>query len=176
MRTSKLLLTILTSSALATSTLTAQETPSTIRGWTFGATGFGLLWTDQEAAFDALAGPAFQLGYVTPRGLGFDFRAGYFLPTGRYDLNGVSGILGVSYAIPLGPHLFQVKAGATGLVGGDSDGSQGGGGGGYGGIGIVLRLAGRLGIQGDLLARYLQNGDRGVFAPSAAVGLVLLPR
>ena len=176
MRLSRLLLTLVASGALAISTLTAQESPSTIRGWTFGATGFGILWTDQEAAFDVVAGPAFQLGYVTPRGLGFDFRGGYFLPTGRYDLNGISGILGISYGIPLGTHLFQLKAGATGLVGGDSDGSQGTGGGGYGGVGVVLRLAGRLGIQGDLLARYLQTGDRGVFAPSAAIGLVLLPR
>jgi hypothetical protein len=125
--------------------------------------------------FDVVAGPALQVGWVPPRGLGFDFRLGYFLPTGMYDAKGFSGIMGLSYSIPSGAHVVQFKAGATGLVGGDDDGSGYFGGGGYGGVGIILRLRGRLGIQGDVLARYFHTNEGGAFAPSVALGLVLLP-
>lgn len=147
-----------------------------IHGWTFGVSASGTLWTDSAAAFDALWGPALQIGLVRPRGFGFDFRAAYFLPTGAYDLNGVTGILGANYSMPLGRHAVQFKLGAAGMVGGDSDGSTVGGGGPYGGLGVVLRIAGRLGVQADALARYYATGDGGVFAPSAAIGLTLLPK
>ncbi len=117
-----------------------------------------------------------QLSYVRPRGVGFDVRASCVLPTGFYDLTGISGVLGLTYGIPAGRHLVQLKAGASGLAGGDSDGSIIAGGGPYGGLGFVVRVSGRLGIQGDALARYYHTGDGGVFAPSAALGVVLLPR
>jgi len=141
-----------------------------------GLGGAATWWTDTEAPFDAAYGPAVQLSYVRPRGIGCDVRASFVLPTGFYDLTGTSGILGLTYGIPAGRHLVQLKAGASGLAGGDSDGSIIAGGGPYGGLGLVARVSGRFGIQGDALARYYHTGDGGVFAPSAAVGVVLLPR
>lgn len=161
--------------AVATSAR-AQGGGAPPRGWTVGLGGTATWWTDTEAAFDAAYGPAVQLSYVRPRGLGVDVRAAYVLPTGFYGLTGISGILGLTYGMPAGRHLVQLKAGASGLAGGDSDGSIIAGGGPYGGLGLVVRLSGRLGIQGDVLARYYHTGDGGVFAPSAALGVVLLPR
>ena len=112
-------------------------------------------------------------GYQCRRGsLEFDFRGEYFLPAGRYDVPGVSGILGLSYSFPVRAHVLQLKAGVTWIAGGDSDGSHIVGGARYAGVGAALRLSGRLGIQGDLLARYLGPG----VVPSAAPGLVLLPK
>ena len=173
----RLLTTGLLSMAVFTRTGAAQAPlAAPLHGWTFGASASGTLWTDSAAAFDALWGPALQIGLVRPRGFGFDFRAAYFLPTGAYDLNGVTGILGANYSLPIGRHAVQFKLGAAGMVGGDSDGSTVGGGGPYGGLGIVLRVAGRLGVQADALARYYATGDGGVFAPSAALGLTLLPK
>ncbi len=173
MRPRTRLLTLLCLTVFLSGTIAAQDgSRPPIRGWTFGFTGFGVLWTHQDVDFDVTVGPAFQLGYVTPHGLGFDFRGELVLPTGFYDMNGVSGILGLSYSFPVGAHVLQLKAGVTWIAGGDSDGSHIAGGGGYAGVGAVLRLSGRLGIQGDLLARYLGPG----VVPSAALGLVLLPK
>jgi hypothetical protein len=167
---------LLLTAALARTTAAQQPQATPPRGWTFGVTADGTLWTDDDAAFDALWGPALQIGLVRPRGIGFDFRAGYFLPTGFYNLDGATGILGANYSLPLGAHVVQFKLGAAGMVGGDSDGSIIGGGGPYGGVGVVLRVAGRLGVQADALARYYATGEGGVFAPSAALGLTLLPK
>ncbi len=173
----KLLATGLIAMAVFTRAGTAQApVAAPLHGWTFGASASGTLWTDSAAAFDALWGPALQIGLARPRAIGIDFRAGYFFPTGAYDLNGVTGILGANYSVPLGRHAVQFKLGAAGMVGGDSDGSIVGGGGPYGGVGVVLRIAGRFGVQADALARYYATGDGGVFAPSAALGLTLLPK
>lgn len=158
--------------ALCDTAARAQTAPD---GWAYGATGFAVLWTDEAAAFDVFGGPALQISRLTPRGLGFDFRSGYILPTGFYDMNGVSGTLGASYGLPLGAHLVQLKAGAAGFFGGDSDGSVLAGGGPYAGAATTLRIAGRLGVQLEALARYYRTGDGWVFGPSAALGLMFLP-
>lgn len=151
----------------------AQTAPN---GWAFGAAGYAVYWTDDGAAFDAFGGPALQISRLSPRGLGFDFRGGYILPTGFYQMNGASGTLGLSYGLPAGVHLFQLKAGAAGFLGGDSDGSVLGGGGPYAGAAATLRIAGRFGIQVEGLASYYKTGDGWVFGPGAAVGLMFLPR
>lgn len=167
----------LVATVLAVQPAAAQrQAVAPVRGWTFGASGMAMVWTDDTAPFDVLGGPGFQLGYIRPRGVGMDFRGAYLVPTGFYGLTGVSGILGLSYSLPAGTHIVQLKAGAAAFGGGDSDGSIFAGGGPYGGVGAVLRIAGRLGLQSDVLARYYETGDRGVFAPSASVGLVLLRR
>ncbi len=151
----------------------AQDAP---KGWAFGATGYAVYWTDSGAPFDAFGGPALQVSRLTPRGLGFDFRGGYILSAGFYDMTGASGTLGLSYGVPAGAHLVQLKAGAAGFLGGDSDGSVLGGGGPYAGAAATLRIAGRFGIQVEGLARYYKTGDGWIFGPSAAVGLMFLPR
>jgi hypothetical protein len=162
-----------TSLALLSPPARAQTAPN---GWAFGATGFAVYWSDDSAPFDAFGGPALQVSRLTPRGVGFDFRGGYILSTGFYDMTGASGTLGLSYGLPAGAHLVQLKAGAAGFLGGDSDGSVFGGGGPYGGAAATLRVAGRFGIQLEGLARYYKTGEGWVFGPSAAVGLMLLPR
>ena len=167
---------LILTAALAGTAEAQTPVASPIHGWTFGASAAGTLWTDNEAPFDAFWGPALQIGLVRPRGFGFDFRGGYFFPTGFYNMKGVSGILGANYSLPVGQHVVQFKLGASGMAGNDSDGSVYGGGGPYGGLGVILRVAGRLGVQADALARYYATGDGGVFAPSAAIGLTLLPK
>lgn len=111
-----------------------------------------------------------------PRGIGFDGRVGYFVDSGFYGASGLSGIVGVTYSVPLGQHLFQAKVGGTGFLGGDSDGSQLAGGGPYGGAGLTVRVAGRLGLQAEALGRFYRTGSGWSVAPSGAVTLLLLPR
>jgi hypothetical protein len=159
--------------ALVTGVARAQSAPD---GWAFGAAGFAVYWADDAAPWDAFGGPALQISRLTPRGLGFDFRGGYILSTGFYNMTGASGTLGLSYGLPAGAHLIQLKAGAAGFIGGDSDGSHLGGGGPYAGAAATLRVAGRFGIQVEGLARYYKTGDGWIVGPSAAVGLMLLPR
>ncbi len=152
----------------------AQGAP---RGWAFGAGGFAVSWQDQDySPIDRLAGPAVQASYLAPRGIGFDARVGYFVDNGFYGAHGLSGIVGATYGVPLGRHLFQAKAGATGFIGGNSDGSQLAGGGPYGGGGITFRVAGRFGIQAELQGRLYRTGSGWSFAPGAAATLLLLPR
>lgn len=151
----------------------AQSAPD---GWAFGAAGFAVYWGDDTAPFDAFGGPALQISRLKPRGLGCDFRGGYILSTGFYDMTGASGTLGLSYGVPAGAHLVQLKAGAAGFLGGDSDGSVLGGGGPYAGAAATFRIAGRFGIQVEGLARYYKTGDGWIFGPSAAVGVMFLPR
>jgi hypothetical protein len=156
-------------------TAQAQRAPAPPAGWAFGAGGMAMHWSDNGAPFDVLGGPALQVSRLTPGGLGIDIRGAYLLPSGFYNLTGVSGIAGLSYGIPAGRALVLVKGGITGLLGGDSDGSVYGGGGGYGGLGVVFPVAGRLGVHLEALARGLKTGDGGIFAPSAAAGLMWLP-
>ena len=157
----------------ATTNAGAQEAP---HGWAFGAAGFGVYWPNDDFSFDGFGGPALQASLLVPRGVGFDVRAGYFLPTGFYDANGISGILGLTYGVPTGAHLFQVKAGGAGFIGGDSDGSGIGGGGPYAGAGMTFRVSGRFGIQLEALGRVYKSSGGWTLAPSGAVGLMLLPR
>jgi hypothetical protein len=151
----------------------AQTAPT---GWAFGATGFGVYWTDDGAPFDTFGGPALQISRLTPRGLGFDFRGGYILPTGFYGMTGASATVGLSYGLPFGAHLFQLKTGVAAFAGNDSDGSMFGGGGPYAGAAATLRIAGRFGIQIEGSAQHYKTGDGWVFGPGAAVGLMFLPR
>jgi hypothetical protein len=152
----------------------AQEAPD---GWAFGAGGFAVKWRDQDySPIEWLAGPALQASYLKARGLGFDARVGYFVDTGFYGANGLSGIVGLTYGVPAGRHLFQVKAGGTGFFGGNSDGSQLAGGGPYGGAGMTFRVAGRFGVQLEALGRGYRTGSGWTVAPSGAVSLMLLPR
>ena len=174
----KLLLSTIVLTALLTGRANgvAQESSSPeLEGWTVGPSAFGLLWTITDVGFEKLGGVGLQLGHLKPLGFGFDFRAAYFFPAGRFRAAGVSAILGTAYGLPAGPALFQLKAGAAGLVGGDNDGTPVVTAGPYVGVGLVGRVTGRLGVQGDVLARfYVTSGDP-AFAPSAAIGLLLLP-
>lgn len=155
---------------------TAQDRAvESVRGWTVGVGGFAVAWTERAAAFDVAGGGAVHVALVRPGGIGVEVRGGYFFPTGFYDLNGLSGIFGLTYSLPVGASLVQLKAGVTGLVGGDSDGSIIGGGGPYGGAGAIVRLTGRLALQGDLLARVYETGSGVVFGPSLAVGVAVVP-
>lgn len=152
----------------------AQDAP---RGWAFGAGGFAVSWQDQDySPIDWLAGPALQASYLAPRGIGFDARVGYFVDSGFYGANGLSGIVGATYGIPLGQHLLQAKAGGTGFFGGNSDGSQLAGGGPYGGAGLTIQVAGRFGVQVEVLGRLYRTGSGWSVAPSGAATLLLLPR
>lgn len=159
--------------AAAATPLRAQQA---MQGWGFGAGGFAVAWPDDNSTIESLAGPALQASWFNPRGLGFDARVGYFVDTGFYGASGLSGIVGVTYGVPAGTHLFQAKLGGTGFFGGDSDGTVHGGGGPYGGAGMTFRVAGRFGIQAELLGRVYRTSDGWSFAPSGAVTLMLLPR
>jgi hypothetical protein len=159
--------------AAAAATANAQEPP---RGFAWGASGILMFWTDEQDPFDRLGGPGAQMSYLAPNSIGFEFRATYLVESGFYGLNGVNGELAVTYSIPAGRHLLQVKGGAQGLLAGDSDGSIRSGGGPYGGGGAIIRLGGRIGLQLDLLGRLVVVSGRATFAPGGAVALVLLPR
>jgi hypothetical protein len=95
-------------------TVSAQGAP---KGWAFGAAGFFVDWTDEDyGSLEALAGPALQASYLAPRGLGFDARIGWFVENGFYSANGLSGIVGLTYGVPVGRHLFQAKGGGRALL------------------------------------------------------------
>ncbi len=155
-------------------TLTAQAPD----GWAFGAGGYVIHFTgDDTQTFSTLGGPAAQVSLLKPNGFGFDFRVGYIVPTGFYNMNGVSAILGGTYGWPVGGnHLVQAKAGVAGFLGGDSDGSVLNGAGPYAGGAITFRLGGRLGLPVEGLARTYTSSGNWFFAPSAAVSLLVLPR
>lgn len=156
---------------------TTGEAQLAPRGWAFGVGGFAVSWQDQDySPMDWLAGPALQASLLAPRGIGFDGRVGYFVDSGFYGASGLSGIVGVTYSVPLGQHLFQAKVGGTGFFGGDSDGSPLAGGGPYGGAGVTFRVAGRFGLQAEALGRFYRTGSGWSVAPSGAVTLLLLPR
>lgn len=142
--------------------------------WTLGAGGIFIDYSAGRQSFDKLAGPAALVSRINPGGIGFDFRAAYILPTGFYNLRAVSGILGVSYSLPFGLNLLQLKGGATGVFGGDSDGSIFGAGGPYLGLAWLLPVGTRAGLQLDGLVRFYQSGDGDVTAPS--VGLAFVTR
>jgi hypothetical protein len=145
-------------------------------GLAWGASGVLMFWTDRQDPFDRLGGPGAQVSYLAPNSLGFEFRATYLVESGFYGLNGVNGELAVTYSIPAGRHLVQLKAGGHGMLAGDSDGSIWAGGGPYGGGGAIICLGGRIGLQLDLLGRLFVVSGRATFAPGGAVALVLLPR
>lgn len=171
----RLALLVTIAAALATPGSIAAQAPD---GWAFGAGGYIIHFTgDDSRTFETIGGPAAQVSLLKPNGFGFDFRAGYIVPTGFYDMNGLSAILGGSYGWPVGAsHLVQAKAGVATFLGGDNDGSILSGAGPYAGGAITFRLSGRLGLQVEGLARaYTSSGDW-LFAPSAALTLLLLPR
>jgi hypothetical protein len=151
----------------------AQEPP---RGFAWGASGVLMFWTEEQDPFDRLGGPGAQVSYLAPNAIGFEFRATYLVESGFYGLNGVNGELALTWSIPTGRHLVQLKAGGHGMLAGDSDGSIWSGGGPYGGGGAIIRLGGRIGLQLDLLGRLFVVSGRATFAPGGAVALVLLPR
>lgn len=154
--------------------LAAQEIHPRLRpDWTIGI-GAIFIRYEGRTSFDKLGGPAILVSRINPRGVGFDFRGAYILPTGFHDLRAVSGIMGMSYGMPFGLHLLQLKAGATGVFGGDSDGSVFGAGGPYLGAAWLLPLGSRSGLQLDGLARFYRSGDGDVTAPS--VGLAFMTR
>jgi hypothetical protein len=135
-----------------------------------------MFWTEHGDPFDRLGGPGAQVAYLGPRSLGFEVRTTYLVETGFYGLNGVHGEAALTYGWPAGRHLLQVKAGAHGMLAGDSDGSFWGGGGPHAGAGAVLRLTGRLGLELDAVGRLFVVSGRSTFAPGGTVALVLLPR
>lgn len=159
--------------AAATSSAVAQEAP---RGIAWGASGVFLAWTADEDPMDRLGGPGAQVSYLAPRSIGFEFRVSYLVESGFYGLTGALGEGALTYGVPAGSHLIQLKVGATGMLAGDSDGSRYDSGGPYAGAGAILRLTGRLGVQLDALGRLFVVSGRTVFAPGAALGVVFLPR
>jgi hypothetical protein len=156
--------------------LAAQDSinPRLRPNWTLGAGGIFINYSGGRQSFDKLAGPAALVSRINPAGIGFDFRAAYILPTGFYNLRAVSGILGLSYSVPFGLNLLQLKGGATGVFGGDSDGSIFGAGGPYLGLAWLLPVGTRAGLQLDGLMRFYQSGDGDVTAPS--IGLAFVTR
>lgn len=149
---------------------------SSPRGWVWGATGMISAWTKESDAFDRLGGPGAHLGWVWPRNVGFELRAGYLMPTGFYGLSGIWGQLAFTYSVPAGDHLVQLKGGGAGFFGGDSDGSIGAAGGPLVGTGLLLRLASRFGIQVDGFTQLFYQASDWVVSPGVAVSVVLLPR
>ncbi|MDX1438595.1 MAG: hypothetical protein R3284_01715 [Rubricoccaceae bacterium] len=147
-----------------------------IDSWAIGPAGFGLLWTDEEASFDHLAGVGLQVAYINTDGIGFDFQGSYFFPSGFYGIRGLSGVLAVTYGIPTNVVPVLIETGAVGLAGGDSDGSVGAGAGPALGVGTALRLGRKVALQSDIQARLYITGDGTVFAPAASVALVWLFR
>lgn len=161
--------------ALAAARPLAAQVPD---GWAFGAGGYVIRFADSESrTFSTLGGPAGQVSLLKPNGVGFDFRAGYILPSGFYDMTGVSAILGGTYGWPVaGRHLVQAKAGIAGFLGGDNDGSILNGAGPYAGGAMTFRVGGRFGLQVEALARTYTSSGEWLFAPSGAVTLMLLPK
>jgi hypothetical protein len=156
--------------------LAAQDSinPRLRPNWTLGVGGIFINYSGGSQSFDNLAGPAALVSRINPGGVGFDFRAAYILPTGFYNLRAVSGILGLNFSVPFGLNLLQLKGGATGVFGGDSDGSIFGAGGPYLGVACLLPIGSRAGLQIDGLVRFYQSGDGDVTAPS--IGLAFVTR
>jgi hypothetical protein len=135
-----------------------------------------MFWGEESDPFDRLGGPGVQVSLLRPRSLGFEFRGTYIVNTGFYGMSGVHGDLMLTYGVPSGRHLIQLKAGGHAMLAGDSDGTIWAGGGPVAGAGVVLRLAGRLGLQLEGAGRLFVNSGRAIFAPGGTVALMLLPR
>ncbi len=153
----------------------APEGGSTPKGgWAFGASGSVAHWGKESDPFDWVGGPALEAAWVPSRALGFDVRAGYVVPTGRYVMEGVWANLAATYGIPVGGHLLQLEGGAAGFLAGDSDGSQWIAGGPLVGAGALVRLGSRVGLRVGGFTQVLAVSGEVVASPGARAGLVLL--
>lgn len=156
---------------LVAGALRAQQAgPS--NGWALGIGGIVILPPAEETN---LGGPALQASRVVPRGVGFDARVAYLLPSGSDDSQGLSAILGLSYGVPVHAHLLQLKGGITGfgLVSGDTGGGAAGP---YFGGSVLVRLGSAVGVQVDALARsYSFTTQNAGLWPSFGFAIVALP-
>jgi hypothetical protein len=142
-------------------------------GWTYGVGGILLLWPDED--FNS-GGPAVQLSHVGPRRIGFDFRAAYLLRSGPHDRQGVAGMMGLSFGVPLATHLIQLKAGLAGfgLTPGTSENGDSGAGL-YVGGGILFRLSPEIGLNLDALLRFYRTSGVSRTTPSLGFTFAALP-
>lgn len=155
----------------------AQEVagPVAPAGWAFGVTGMIAHWGEGSDPFDRLGGPALEAAWVPTRGVGFDIRAGYQMPTGFYDMSGIwaHGVLALS--LPAGRHLMQLEGGASGFLADDSDGSVWAAGGPLAGVGALIRPRGRLGLRISGFAQVLVTSEAVTVSPGMTAGILLLP-
>ena len=153
------------------STSPSTDDPS-FDGWAFGATASLLAHAQQDWDL-SFWGPAVTLARVRPRGVGFETALSFIPPTGFYGFTGASLDLGLVYGIPVGSSsMFLLRAGATALVGGDSDGTGGGSGALYPGVGFLQRLAGPLALRADLTPR-IRLTENTFMTFGGSLGLVL---
>ena len=115
----------------------AEGQAGPLDGWSWGISGTGIAWTDPDWDHDRIGSVGLR-GTLHRDGVGVHFELNGFPPTGRYGLTGASAIAGVT--VPFGAEApgWTVRAGATGIAGGDSDGSVLIGGGPYAGLGLAL--------------------------------------
>jgi hypothetical protein len=152
----------------------STETARQPDGWSFGG-GVNLIASTTEN-LDGLLGPHVQVARLAPGRLGFEAGLTYITPAGRYDFTGLALDLGLAYGQPIGTRpLLLLRGGLTMLVGGDNDGGGGAAAALTPGVGLVVPLAGRLGLRFDVSPRIWF----GEFAPTtfgASAAMVLLPR
>ena len=147
---------------------------SSFDGWMFGA-GVNLVAMSQQYVDVTMWGPSAFAAWVSTGSIGFETALSYIVPSGFYDFTGVSLDLGLVYAIPLrSSSVILLRAGGTGLVGGDADGTGGAAGAFYAGAGFLQQLAGPLAFRVDLTPRiWVSESTAVTFGGSAA--LVIVP-
>lgn len=151
----------------------ANRTVARLDGWSFG--GSANLIGTELADLDRLFGPSLQVTRLAPGRLGFEGAITYVTPTGFYDFSGLALDLGFAYAVPVGTRpLLLLESGLTLLAGGDSDGGGGAAAALAPGTGLVVPVAGRLGIRLGISPRLWLTEHRGITF-GASAGILLLP-
>jgi hypothetical protein len=131
-------------------------------------------WGKASDPFDRLGGPALEVAWVPTRGVGFDLRAGYQMPTGFYDMSGIWAHSVLALSLPAGRHLLQLEGGASGFLANDSDGSLWAAGGPLVGVGALIRPVGRLGLRLGGVTQVLVTSGAVTMSPGMTAGILLL--
>jgi hypothetical protein len=144
-------------------------------GWAFGVSGMISHWGKESDPFERWGGPALHASWVRTRGLGFDTRAGYLVPTGAYGMTGAWAQAAATWTFPMGRHAVSLEAGAAGSLAGDSDGSQWIVGGPLVGTAALLRVGPRVALRPGAFFQVLVVSGDVVTSPGATLGILLLP-
>lgn len=137
------------------------------RTWLLTASG-AAHWIGWEQG--ASLGGSLTFGRYVPKRLGFEVGLSYAGPAGFYNFTGAVLDVGATYTIPARSMSVALSAGASAIVGGDSDGTGGAAGGGYGSVAALWRITPVLVLRTGVVGRLTTAGPV-YFVPTGQIGL-----